>query len=179
MKDKRLIIKEDNDKLNIVIYPAIEKHQLNLLGVWLGLWVVIGISVVGGWLAGQIPDEARIATLVFMAFWMYFFYRIFRSYRWFKNGKEEIVVDDSSISISHTVGKRGIPIKYPAANINKLRLRVPDTKSFQFQMENSFWIIGGDTLTFAHNNSPVMFGKKLTEKQAKKLMKLINDRLGF
>ena len=169
---------EDEDSLAIEIKANVEPHKQNILLVWLVLWSLIGVSILGYLFTADIPEQnTKIAFYVFLGFWLYYWYKIFRAYRWLSMGVELIEIDKDHLKLTDKVGERGLPMKYPLSEISKVSIRQVDIKSFQYQMENSFWVIGGDRLIFQHNDKPVVFGKRIEELEARKLIKLINDRL--
>jgi len=162
---------EDENSLLIEIKSNVEQHKQNILFVWLGLWSIIGVSIIGYlFLVKGIDDNTRMALYVFMGFWLYYMYKIFRAYRWISRGMELIEIDKENIMLTNKVGERGLPSKYPLGEISKVGIRQVEINSFQYQMENSFWVIGGDRLVFNYNTQPVVFGKKVRVKSwSKKL----------
>jgi len=169
---------EDEESLLIEIKANVETHKQNILLVWLCLWSLIGVSIVGYLMSVDIPDRAtKITFYVFLAFWLYYWYKMFRSYRWLAKGVEVVEVDEEHLKLTDKVGERGLTMKYPLEDVSKVSIRQVDIKSFQYQMENSFWVIGGDRLIFQHNNKSIVFGKRIEESEARKLIKLMNDRI--
>jgi hypothetical protein len=169
---------EDDDELRIEIQSGAENHKVNILLGWLILWIVVGISMVYYLFTQEITEQnTKIVIYVFFGFWLYYFYKVFRSYRWLSKGVEDLVLDKEFFVITNRVGRRGLPIRYPIKEISKITIRQVEVKSFQYQMENSFWVIGGDRLQFNSGNSSIFFGKRLEEQEARKLIKLINERL--
>ncbi|MFT4662061.1 MAG: hypothetical protein ACI8XB_002349, partial [Patiriisocius sp.] len=73
---------EDDDELRIEIQSGAENHKVNILLGWLILWIVIGISMVYYLFTQEITEQnTKIVIYVFFGFWLYYFYKVFRSYR--------------------------------------------------------------------------------------------------
>ncbi len=167
---------QKGESLTVQIIANSEKNKENILLLWLVLWVVIGISTLGYlFTQNHLDENSKIVIYVFLGFWLYYLYKMTRAYRWLAKGVEVIEVTDDNFVITNKVSERGLPLTYAIKEISPMIMRDVEPTSFQFQMENSFWVIGGDRIAFESNGSTTFFGKKLNDKDARKLIKLLNE----
>ena len=75
----RISIKRSEKGISIVIISLKEKTKNILLTIYLFLWSISGIIVFSQYLVAPDPNT-KLAMLVWMAFWAYFEYKIFKAY---------------------------------------------------------------------------------------------------
>jgi hypothetical protein len=62
-------------------------------------------------------------------------------------------------------------------NIKRLEVVRRDKTKFLHTLDQSFWIIGGDALSFQYFRKSIVFGKQLSEREAGALAKVIDKAL--
>ncbi|MCB0786583.1 MAG: hypothetical protein KDC02_20545, partial [Flavobacteriales bacterium] len=67
--------------------------------------------------------------------------------------------------------------EYFVDNIARLGLLNIDERSWKWQLNESFWVIGGERLGFEHLGKKIAFGKGLTEEEARQLLKVLQQAL--
>ncbi|HEX7412742.1 MAG TPA: hypothetical protein VF411_01765, partial [Bacteroidia bacterium] len=72
---------------SFVIIPTIANWKLYLLFVWLLLWTVSGIIVIGNYFTLS-NSNTKIMMVVWLGFWAYFEFRIGKAFLFKKFGKE-------------------------------------------------------------------------------------------
>jgi hypothetical protein len=63
---------------------------------------------------------------------------------------------------------------YDLHKISGLNFYKRESTSFMQQLDNSFWIIGGDTVYFSYNGKTQVLGKQLLSQDAKQLSQVLN-----
>ncbi len=173
---KRISIKRKENEISIVIISLKEKAKNILLTIYLALWSLSGIIVFSQYLL--IPDrDTKLALLVWMAFWAYFEYKIFKAYMWRKFGVEKIKLRNGSFLYKRDRAGKGKVKEYQFDFIKELRLVVPKENSFFENINNSYWVIAGEKLAFDYNGREIKFGIQLDEADAKALLKLISKEV--
>ncbi len=122
-------------------------------------------------------DNQRIYLFVFIGFWTYFEYKIFRAWAWYKYGKEYILIGTEAISFKKSWFGYGKANKFLFENIKKLGIRTIDEGTFGHFFENAYWTLGIDRIGFEHFGKNQSFGRRLDEKSCKLLLRLIDDRV--
>ncbi|MCE9539899.1 MAG: hypothetical protein K8R85_11875 [Bacteroidetes bacterium] len=169
---KRISIKRTESELSIVILSLINKLKSRFLFLWFILWSISGIIVLSQYFIMHDPNT-KTAIIVWMGFWAYFEYKIFHAYLWRKSGKEKIKINDKKLLYKRDVSGRGKIKTYEIDFIKDLRLIEPKENSFMEDLNNSYWVIGGEKLTFDYYGKEIKFGLQLDEADAKALLKLI------
>lgn len=173
---KRISIKRTENELSIVILSLVNKLKNKLLFLWFILWSISGIIVLSQYFIMPYPNT-KTAIIVWMGFWVYFEYKIFLAYLWRKSGKEKIKINDKKFLYKRDVSGRGKIKIYETDFIKNLRLIEPKENSFTENLNNSYWVIGGEKLAFDYYGKEIKFGLQLDEVDAKALMKLIKKEM--
>lgn len=173
---KRISIKRTEGELSIVILSLINKLKNRFLFIWFVLWSISGLIVLSQYFIMQDPNT-KTAIIVWMGFWAYFEYKIFHAYLWRKSGKEKIKINDKKLLYKRDVSGGGKIKTYETDFIKDLRLIEPKENSFMEDLNNSYWVIGGEKLTFDYYGKEVKFGLQLDETDAMALLKLIKNEL--
>ncbi|MES2139487.1 MAG: hypothetical protein V4511_07240 [Bacteroidota bacterium] len=169
---KRISIKRTENELSIVILSLINKVKNRFLFLWFILWSISGLIVLSQYFIMHDPNT-KTAIIVWMGFWAYFEYKIFHAYLWRKSGKEKIKINDKKFLYKRDVSGRGKIKTYETDFIKDLRLIEPKENSFMEDLNNSYWVIGGEKLAFDYYGKEIKLGLQLDEVDAKALLKLI------
>ncbi len=180
MNNDRIFYEEKDGLLTIMVTSTITKAKMNLLFIWLMLWTLCGIIVFSQFFAAH-SREMKLMMLVWFAFWSYFEYKIGYAYLWRKTGKEIIRIIDGKLFLKRDIGGSGKEDSYLTGNITKLKTIDFNSKQFTQTMNNSFWVIGGETVFFEYMGKTIGCGLQLSEPEAivlfKKLKQGIKDSL--
>ena len=174
---QRISFLEDKQKSTFVIYPAATTLVKGLMGAWIGMWMVIGISVILYSLQFKLSDQENIIVVVFLAFWLYYAYKVGRSYFWLLWGKELIKINETAFVYKRSIKNYGKATPYYIENIKKMRMHQPKENSLQAVWENSPWVKGGERMEFDYMGKTIRFGRKLNEKDAKLFFALLTKKI--
>jgi hypothetical protein len=173
----RISFEDDKLKTTIVIRPEDKPLVKALMGAWVAMWMVIGVTVAWYYFNFDMTKQEKIIVFVFMTFWFYYAFRVFRSFFWIMWGKELIKIDEAALTYKKSIKGYGRAIPYYLENINKMCVQMPEANSIQTAWESTPWIRGGERLEFEYMNQIVRFGRKIEEKEAKLLYNLIKKRI--
>lgn len=174
---ERVSIDRGGDRLSVVIGARLPKAKEALLVAWFVCWLLVGAYMVYARTQLAQSDPLRMYILVFLAFWLYFAVKVGRSVLWRLKGFEQWRLKDGVLTVKDSIFGFGKANTYFVENIQKLGALNLDRTSFKYQLNESFWIIGGERLGFEHLGRKVIFGKGLNEAEAKRLLHVLQDAL--
>lgn len=174
---KRISYVDHANKTTFVITPEDTGIYKALIGAWFFMWLTIGAVIIWAWNHYPLKKEQQLILIVFMVFWAYYFVRVGRSFAWLMSGKEMLKIDKISFTIKNSIWGYGRAKEYYLENISRIRVAIPEKKSFQTAWENSPWIRGGERIEFDYMGKTVRFGRKMDEKESKLLFQLITKRV--
>ena len=166
---------EENDNLYITITGRIEKWMENLIVIWTVAWTACGIIVLTQ-LFGDYTREVKLSFVVYLCFWIYFEYKVIRTLLWRKFGNERILIDDDTIKIKKEMRGYGTAYNYYIENITRLAVIDYSGRNFSKAYGKSFWIVGGETLSFDHKGKVISFAMQLEDEDRDALFRLIRSR---
>ena len=173
---KRISIKQKEDEISIVILSATEKKKDILLFIWLLLWSIGGIIVLVQLFIIK-EDETKVALAVWLAFWAYFEYKITFAFLWRKFGVEKIKLRANSFLYKRSIAGKGKIKNFKLDFIKKFQTITTQENSFINNINNSYWVIAGEKLSFDYRGTEVKFGIQLPEKDAEQLFKVIKKSI--
>ena len=173
---KRISIKQVDNGLSIVILSSINKTKNLILFIWFFLWTLSGIIIFAQYFIVPDPDT-KTAIIVWMGFWAYFEYKIFKAFMWRKFGVEKIKLREGKLFYKRDVSGKGKIKEYEFDFIKDLRIIEPKENSFFENLNNSYWVIAGEKLAFDYYGKEIRFGIQVEEKDAKELYKVIRNEL--
>ena len=175
---ERITFVDDAKKTTVVIEPKNEGWVNGAMGAWVFMWYAIGIVVVWQFLTIETyTDQENIAIFVFLSFWLYYAIKVTRSWFWLLWGRESIKIDEARLIYKKSILGYGKASPFHLDNITKIQLSVPKEKSLQAVWDKSPWVKGGESIEFEYMNKVIRFGRKLNEKDATLLFKLITKRV--
>lgn len=169
---KRVSFCEKPDEITVVILANGTKAKFNVLTVWLGLFIVCGLVLFSQLFVPGYDGYTKIGIFAFTCFWAYFIYKVGYIWFWRKDGREFIRIHDGKLSLKRAIKTYGKSYDFLIGNISQMKRRVMNQKSFGSELENSFWVMGGEKLQFDYLGREIRFGLQLTEEEAKKLTQL-------
>ncbi len=160
----------------VVISPRLPRLQRSLLLAWAVAWTLCGIAVavVGAGLPAG-PERAFIPA--YLAFWAYFEYRLVRVLLWRLKGFEKWRMKDGVFTVKDDILGLGRATDHAIENIQRPGLLSIDRRSWAWQVNGSFWVMGGERIGFEHHGRKVVLGKGLTEQEAVRLVKVLKEAL--
>lgn len=172
----RISIKRTENETSIVILSTADKTKKRLLIAWFALWSICGIIVLTQYFT-IIDEQTKAAILVWLGFWAYFEYKTFKAVMWRSFGFEKIRLHERKLFYKKDVRGKGKINVYEFDFIKDLRIVETKENSFFENLNNSYWVIAGEKLTFDYYGKEIKFGIQLNEADAKALQKLINGKI--
>ena len=84
----RIKINKSEDKFEITIKSFINNKKQKLLLVWIVLFSFCGLAIISQFF-GNYNAETKVFFGVYIAFWIYFEFKVIYAYRWRKYGEEK------------------------------------------------------------------------------------------
>lgn len=174
---ERVSIDRGGGRTSVVISARLPKWKEALLVAWFVSWVVVGALMVRELTTLGQGDPLRQYIMVFLAFWAYFLFKVGRAVLWRTRGFEQWRLKDGVLTIKDSIFGFGKAHTYFVENIRKLGALNIDRTSFKYQLNDSFWTVGGERLGFEHLGRKVTFGKGLNEAEAKRVIAVLQDAM--
>ncbi len=174
--DKRITINKKDDKLTITILAFKDKGKQTMLLLWIILFSLCGIAIISQFF-GNYDNNTKIFFGVYIAFWLFFEFKVIYAYRWRKFGLEFITVEKDNIILTKEIRKRGITQSYDKGEISNLRIFENADNNFIKSMTSSYWNINKYTLAFDFKNQIIPFAIDLTKKEANKILLEIKTKM--
>jgi hypothetical protein len=170
---KRVSYLEKPDELTVIILANGTPAKLKVLTIWLGLFVVCGLILFSQLFVPGYDGYTKIGIFAFTSFWAYFIYKVGYVWFWRRDGREFLRIYEGKLSVKRAIKTYGKSHEFLLGNIGKLERREINEKSFGAELENSFWVLGGERLKFDYLGREIRFGLQITEEEAKKLAQLL------
>jgi hypothetical protein len=171
------IIEATDKELKVVIFAQMEKWKETLLMAWLLAWTFCGVYFVYELITGDYNADYRLFFIILLSFWLYYEVKITKAYLWRKFGKELIRISEDRLFIKNDIRSYGKMNEYFKENIKQFGLINLSEKSFKKASENSYWVVGGDTIGFEYMGKKIVFAKQLDDHDSKQLIKVIQRYL--
>ncbi|MCB0770774.1 MAG: hypothetical protein KDC00_10265 [Flavobacteriales bacterium] len=164
-------------RTSVVISARLSGAKQTMLVTWFVAWLICGLYVM--YARTRLPegDVARQYFLVFLAFWAYFAVLVGKAVLWRLKGFELWRVKDGTLTVKDSLFGYGKATSYFVDNIHGMGLLNIDPRSWKWQLNQSGWVIGGERLGFEHMGRKVVFGKGLSEEEARRLVPLLKRAL--
>lgn len=173
---ERVSVERGGDRVSIVISARLPRWKEALLLAWVVAWLACGIFVVVE-AARMEAGRERQFTLAFLLFWVYFLLRIGRVALWRLKGFELIRIKDGVLTLKDSILGFGRAREHFVDNIQRMDLLEIDERSFQWQMNSSFWMMGAERLGFKDAGRSFVFGKGLTRIEAERVLAVVRHAL--
>lgn len=164
-------IDDRDDRLSIIIDGKLPRAKEALLLAWLIIWVALGAYVMYELRTVDYEREIRLALNIYLALWAYFLFKIGKAFLWSRAGQERVILVDGQLSIKTAIYGYGRSQAYPVENISDMKVSELSKRSAQYQLESSFWVIGGERVDFGYMGRRLRFGRKIDDKIAHKIVK--------
>ena len=174
--NERIIIDQQASKINITIRAFKDKWKQSLLMMWIILFSLCGLAIFSQFFLDY-DAQTKIFFGVYIAFWLFFEFKVIYAYRWRSHGLEYVSIEDTMLLLTKQIGKRGVTQAYKVSEIKNLRLMEDVHGYFLKSMTDSYWNINKYTLIFDVANQQVPFAIDLTKKDAQRLLKILEPYL--
>lgn len=168
------------DDLTVYIKASTPKDikKLNLFKAWLILWSIGGIIILSQLFFDFYTREQKLYMLIYLAFWGYFEYRVFKAYYFRKYGIETVYINNDKFMLRRDIlNKKGKPKYYKVTKNNPFHRIEDKPGSINNAYYNSFWVVHGGSIGFGNEEGQNRFGLQLTKNEATKLVKLLNNSI--
>lgn len=164
------------DELSIVITASVDRWRMRLVGTILLLWLCGGVFIIWNYF-GLTDQKAKILTIVWIAFWLYFSYIQGKAFLWLRSGKEIIKLRNRKLLYKRDTGGRGWVNEYAFDSISDLKASEDKSPSWIKQFGGDFWSTDCDSISFESAERTITFGFRLDEKEKERILKLIRKEL--
>lgn len=169
----RVSVQRTAESTSVVVSSRLPRWQEGLLVMWSLAWIAIGAYVVYS-LLNTPAGDLRSFLFAFMAFWLWFALRIGRVTLWRLKGFELMRVKSGTLTIKDSIFGYGRANDYFVENIQRFGPIAVDETSWKWQLNDSFWVMGGERLGFEYNGKKVVFGKGIDAKEAQGVARVID-----
>lgn len=169
----KINISDENNTLTIIINAFYDEKKQQLLLIWIVLFSICGIAILSQFFVDY-PMETKLFFGVYVAFWLFFEFKVIYAFRWRKYGSEIFTIEENNIILSKLIGNRGITETYPIEDVKNFQL-IKYKDNFVHAINSNYWSINKYTISFDFNNQTIPFGIELDEKQAKNIIHTINN----
>jgi hypothetical protein len=173
---QRVSILKKEGLLSIVILPTVDKKKLGLMFLWLLAWTVCGIIVFANYFKLQ-EQQAKLYVLIYLSFWAYFEYKILRAFIWKRFGQEKIWIKDGFLNYQRAINGKGKIKDYDIELIQELKLIEVHHSSWADSINQSFWVKGGERISFAIQAKAVFLGMQLSDEEARSVYNELKQAL--
>lgn len=167
--NNRIKIEKNDAKLQIVIKAFLDKKKQQILLVWILLFSLCGIAIIAQFFEDY-NAETKVFFGVYIAFWIFFEFKVLYAYRWRKYGEEKIIIDQDQLILIKTIGKRGVTQQFKLEDITKIDFFKDESGGFAKSMNTSYWNINKYHIVLNLKDSIVPFGIDLENKDAKNII---------
>lgn len=169
----KINISDENNTLTIIINAFYDEKKQQLLLIWIILFSICGIAILSQFFVDY-PMETKLFFGVYVAFWLFFEFKVIYAFRWRKYGSEIFTIEGNNIILSKLIGSRGITETYPVEDVRNFQL-ITYKDNFVHAINSNYWSVNKYTISFDFNNQTIPFGIELNEKQAKNIIHTINN----
>lgn len=173
---KRTTFVDNKDSISFVIYPPKLGWKKHLILLWFLLFFSVGVYISSRFFL-DFSKEEKLALFIFMAFWLYFTIRVLRTILYLYFGREYIKLDKTCLRIKIATGEYGKSNKFFLENLSKFKFDELKESSFQKVYDDSPWVKGTNRLHFEYFGKKYSFGRKLDNKEAEMLFKILTKHI--
>lgn len=173
---ERVSTEQRPDGLSVVIGARLSRGREALLVAWALAWLCCGAVLL--WELYKLPNgPMRTYLAVFLGFWAWYAWRIGGVVLWRLKGFELWRLKEGVLTVKDSVLGYGRANDYFVENIRRFGLLNIDERSWKWQVNDSFWVKGGERIGFEHAGRKVVIGKGLTRTEAERLARLLDRAL--
>ena len=166
----RVSILKKEKLVSIVILATNDKKKLGIMFLWLMAWSVCGLIVFMNYFKMQSQDS-KTFIIVYMSFWAYFEYKIIKAFIWKKFGKEKLWIQEGTLNYQREINKKGKIQSFNLELVQNLNIIELSNASWADNINQSFWVKGGERLAFSAQSKIIRFGLQLNDTEAQAVFK--------
>lgn len=170
----RISVVQSDAGTSIVISSVVNRKKSRTVLAILLLWIVGGLVMIWNFSSIEL-DKTKIIVLIWLAFWLYFFYVLFRLYRWKQYGHEVIKIKDGVMKYKKDVKGRGWVQDYQIEKITKLRISDTQSPDWLRNLGGDFWNTDCDSVRFDYEDREISIGFQLENAERNKLIEVIGE----
>ena len=173
---ERISIKSSAEQATIVISSTIASWKEALMAAWLVCWLIC----LGFFFAETFkpqPNQQLIILFVIIVFMIYYALRIGKAFAWRRVGMEYIKLTDEALTYKRSIRKFGKAHVFYLENIQDLAIVTKEDGSITKALENSFWVLGGERISFKYFDRTIRIGIQLSDNDAEEFAKWLNQRI--
>ncbi len=167
--ENRIQRNKEGDKLEIVIKAYLIDKKQKMLLLWIILFSCCGIAILT-----QFFEDYDAGTKVFfgvyVAFWLFFEFKVIYAYRWRKYGEEKIIIENNELFLIKSIGKRGVTQRFDLNEIKKVDFYTDANGDFIKSMNTSYWNINKYQLMIQLEKTMVPFAIDIDKKEANQIL---------
>jgi len=167
--DSRIKIEKKEHRIEVFIKAFYDEKKQKMLLVWIVLFSLCGLAIVTQFFEDY-EQSYKIVFGVYLAFWLFFEFKVIYAYRWRKYGEEKIIIENNQLTLIKKIGKRGVTQAYSLKEIKKIDFFKNDGVSFIKSMNTSYWNINKYHLALHLENAVIPFAIDVDNKDAKKII---------
>ena len=171
--DSRIQIVSTENKLEVVIKAFYNEKKQQMLLIWIVLFSLCGLAILSQFFENY-DAGTKVFFGVYVAFWLFFEFKVIYAYRWRKYGEERLIMENNELILVKTIGKRGITQRFDIKELKKFDFLKDSNGSFVKSMNTSYWNINKYHLVMKLENSEIPFAIDIENKMAKKILKELN-----
>lgn len=172
---KRISTIKEGDTASFVILPSDANWKVYLLFAWFFLWTLSGVIVAANYFT--LNANMKLVVIMWMAFWAYFEFTIGKAFLFRRFGKEKLWVKGGKFYYWRDIAGRGKKLEFDKELIRDFEVVKKDKKDFFGSMNESFWVIGGESLIFNYGAKTYRMGIQLPEEDARELLRQVKHAL--
>ena len=167
--DNRIKITKEKSGVEVVIKAFYDDKKQKVLILWILLFSLCGIAIISQFFENY-AAETKVFFGVYVAFWLFFEFKVIYAYRWRKYGQEKIVIKNNELLLIKTIGKRGITQRFKMKEIKKIDFYKDANTGFIKSMNESYWNINKYHLVLNLEKTVVPFAIDIIGKDAKQIV---------
>ncbi len=172
----RIDINKENNKLTITIKAYLDEKKQKMLLIWIVLFSVCGLAIFSQFFENY-DNGTKVFFGVYIAFWLFFEFKVIYAYRWRKLGYEQIEVEGSEIRLVKCIGKRGITQSFNKEDVKKVDFIKDENSKFVKSMNESYWNINKYHLVLETEMAKIPFAIDIEKNDVKKILIEIKNTL--
>ena len=173
---KRISVLKEDGVASFVIMPTDANWKLYLLTAWFLLWSVSGCIVAANYFT-LTNTNLKLVLIMWLGFWAYFEFTIGKALMFRKYGKEKIWIKGGKLFYWREVAGRGKKLEFEKEMVKDLDMIEKKKNDFFAFMNESFWVIGGESISFKYASKAYLMGLQLPEADGRELLRQIKHAL--
>ncbi|HET6245295.1 MAG: hypothetical protein H0V01_15065 [Bacteroidetes bacterium] len=173
---ERVSVSQTKESLSIVITPDVEPLKQTLLSTWVVFWSFAGLVILTQ-IFGEYSREQKTFMFIWLLFWAYFEYVTVYAWVWKKYGFEKLTIMEGKLNYRRFIKGKGKMKIFNISSIKDINITQESANSIFSNLNNSYWVVGGERISIDENSNKTKFGIKLTNTEAVSVVKLIKKYL--